>query len=194
MKGSEKAQAQGLLFLKGNEGIKAKARLVFAKNPESRAQAVLLDLVFGVFVFVLLFAFLYSQWQASLSTALREQGFEELHARGFQAVDSLVSSKGQPSNWHLLSQSDINVLGIARKRNVVDEARLSRFLSLDYEFARQKLALSSFDFFFHISNSQGVDFNFGLLPDSNIAVFSFRRIVDYKGVESIVDFTVFKKA
>lgn len=186
MKGSEVVGFFGraFLLLKGGKS---------SRNSESKAQAVLLDLAFGIFVFVLLFAFLYSQWQNSLSSALSEQDLDELHSRGFMAVDSLVSSKGIPSNWHLLSDGNVNSLGLAKKRNVIDEARLSRFLTLDYEFARRKLALSSFDFFFHFYNAQGVDFNFGLAPDSNVAVFSFRRIVDYKGVESIVDFTVFKK-
>ncbi len=160
----------------------------------SKAQAVLTDLAFAVFIFILLFAFLYSQWQKNLSTALQEQDFERLNSRTSQAVDSLVSFKGFPSDWFLLSVSDINSLGLAKKKRVIDERRLSRFLKLDYNFAVEKLRLEEFDFFFRLWNSQGIDLNFGLMPDANANAISLRRIVDYKGVESIVDFTAFRKA
>ena len=161
---------------------------------ETNAQSVMIDLAFGAFLFVLLFAFIYSQWQSNLSVASQESFFEELSGRSSMACDSLLSTQGSPHDWFLLSnQNDINAIGLSKKKRVVDERKLSRFLSLDYEFARQKLRLSEFDFFFNL-NSQGIDYNFGVFPDANAEIISLRRVVDFKGVESIVDCVVYRKA
>lgn len=169
----------------------------FQKNARraQSGQAVLTDLVFSAFVFVLLFAFIYSGIQSNISKASSEQDFEELSGLASESLDMLVSSKGIPGNWFLLADSDINSIGLAKKPLVIDDRKLSRFLSMDYESARQKFNLSYNDFYFRISNSSGFDRNFGILPtDSNNNVVSLSRVVDYKGVESIVEFTAFSQS
>lgn len=159
----------------------------------SRAQAVLTDLAFSAFLFILLFAFIYSHIQSGISSASSEQNFTELSLAASEASEALVSSKGSPSNWFLLSENDINSVGLARKSLVVDDRKLQRFLSLDYGFARQKLNMSSFEFYFRLYNSSGVDLNFGIAPSpaSVHSAVSLSRVVDYKGVESVVEFTAF---
>ncbi|MDO8647382.1 MAG: hypothetical protein Q7R70_03130 [Candidatus Diapherotrites archaeon] len=164
------------------------------KSLDSKGQSIFLDLAFGVFLFLLLFAFIYSQWQTNISVASQESDFEELSSRALMSCDSLVSSAGTPANWFLLSSADdINTIGIARKKRSLDDRKLSRFLSLDYNVSQQKLKLSGFDFYFHLFNSNGIDFNYGVSPDSNKVVVSLRRIVDYQGVESIVDCSVYRQ-
>lgn len=152
-----------------------------------------MDLAFGTLVFLLLFALLYNHWQSNSSMALQEQGFEETRAAATRTLDFLVNSRGFPQNWNLLQEGDINSIGLAREKRVLDPLKVSRFVSMDYNFARSKLNLGKYDFFFSVRNSAGPDLNYGNAEASDESQVTIERIVDYNGVESIAGFTAFRK-
>ena len=164
-----------------------------SKFPNTKGQALMIDLAFAVFIFTLLFAFLYGQWQQNISSSLSEQAFVELETRASRAVDSLIASKGIPQDWHLLPLQDVNSLGLAKKKRVLSLEKVSAFAALDYNTSRTLLKLSDLDFYFRLENSKGDLVSKGLVPDYNSESVSLLRIVDYNGVESVVEFAVFRR-
>ena len=124
---------------------------------------------------------------------MSEQAFVELETRASRAVDSLIASKGIPQDWHLLPLQDVNSLGLAKKKRVLSMEKVSAFAVLDYNASKALLKLSDLDFYFRIENSKGDLVSKGVIPDSNSESVSLLRIVDYNGVESVVEFAVFRR-
>jgi hypothetical protein len=89
---------------------------------------------------------------------------------------------------------DVNVelIGLAKKENVLDEERLMAFASMNYDSAVKLLSLGNYDFRFELyAKNSADDLNVGMPIDNNSTVVSLRRAVKYKGGEATVIFKVF---
>src|SRR3989339_564875 len=92
--------------------------------------------------------------------ALQEVQFKEAQCRkvseiiGFlnatQAIESLVSFEGTPSNWEELPLQQVQEIGLADESKTINEAKLNAFknLSADYNSTKVLLNLGLFDYFF----------------------------------------------
>lgn len=160
----------------------------------NRGQATLIDLLFGIFIFILLFTVLASFFSTNYSNTQKQQLQTDLESKAFEATDQLIRFQGLPSNWETLSSiDDVNLFGIALRDRVIDENKLARLSSLaltDYNKVKQKLNIGQYDFILDLTGKDNV--SIGISPASNATTIVIRRIVYYKGAEANVKFTLYK--
>ena len=64
-------------------------------------------------------------------------------------MNILVSSPGEPVEWENELLADVNIIGLASTRNVIDDEKIqqfSTFLGSDYEAMRELIGSGGYDF------------------------------------------------
>jgi len=148
------------------------------------------DILVAFILFIVAFSILNGIWVKNFNGALGSIELTEMESKALQAVNSLLKSGGYPVDW---GTSDVEVIGLAGKKNSVDGGKLALFTSMDYDSARDKLKLGGYDFLF-VFDALGSsdDVNFGSLPANNQTVVSLKRAVEFEGGEAFVYFKVFR--
>ena len=128
------------------------------KGLNSKAQVFSADSLLGlvVFLFALSIVFLYFNQLFERNSSFEETS--ELEILSFNALRSLVETKGLPENWNSLQVSEISALGLASERNVLDSSKLSSFLEIsssDYNSVKRILGLRKFDFRLVVNDLNG---------------------------------------
>jgi len=155
--------------------------LLLLKKSCSRGQVFSADSLLGlvVFLFALSIVFLYFNQLFERNSSFEESS--ELEILSFNALRSLVETKGLPENWNSLQVSEINALGIASERNVLDPGRLSRFLEIsgsDYNSVKGILGLRKFDFRFSVNDLNGaLVFSAGSAESSRVSFKTSRLAI-----------------
>ena len=149
--------------------------------------------IFMAFVgFILIFSFLNFVWSQNFFRAIEQREIIQKQLNASQAVDVLIKSRGSPAAWET-SPSSVEVIGLAKKKNVLSQAKLEAFEGLDYAIAQEKLKIGIYDFQFELKTSNPADDKtIGLEPPATEAVTVLRRNVIYKGVDSNVFFKLFE--
>ena len=157
-----------------------------------KGQVSIYDILMAFILFIFAFSILNGVWTKNYEGALDNIEFTEMESKALQAVNSLLKTRGFPGDW---SESDVEVIGLAYKKNSVDEGKLALFSSMDYNAAKEKLKLGSYDFVFVFDAPGSVD-DVNLVPPGGIPgganVVSLKRIVEFNGGDSVVYFKVFK--
>lgn len=159
---------------------------------ENKAQAVLIDFTMALFIFTIVSGYLGTIWAMNYFTMEKNYLMDDMQRLCFQAADLLVSSKGVPVNWETMPLDDANTIGLAASERVIDEQKLNRFKNLggDYGKAKELLNMANYDFYFELHGSD--DVNAGLQPMAEAYKVVVKRIVEYKGEEADVTFTLYK--
>ena len=163
---------------------------------DRKGQIFTTDLILAVtvFLFVLTLTIIYSNQVANRAYYWEETNERELAA--LLASRALVLSHGEPANWERLSVEDMNSIGLAGSRNVIDSRKLQRFADLNagsYGEAKALLGLSKYDVRITISDlNQQLLESFGLEPDANKETSSFTRAALYGGEAVLVRVKVYK--
>lgn len=166
---------------------------MFKKNWENflgkKGQIVLVDFIFALTIFLLLFGTFYLYYMNNLQTFESEIKLREMRSLAEMSLDTLLSSKGIPANW---STSDVNVIGIISIPKVIAESKFAKMQSLGYSTIKQKLLFGRYDFFLSFKNLQET-INIGQMPsDTNYLRIALTAIVIKKGVSTNVEFTVYE--
>ena len=149
------------------------------------------DIIVALFIFVLVFATMRGLWISNLQKAETEQQYNKMKMKAMQAIESMVKIKGYPKNW---DESNVELLGLARKPNVLSESKLQQFAAMDYGNAKDLLLIGDYDFNFSLDAAEPTDnISVGMPLDNNSTIVSLKRIVKYKGAEADVVFKVFKE-
>ena len=160
----------------------------------SRGQATLIDILFGSFIFILLFTAMISFFSENYSNTQTQQLQTDLESKAFEVTDQLIRFEGLPANWETNSTiNDVNLFGIASRDRVIDENKLSKLSSFaiaDYNKVKQKLNIGQYDFILDLTGTDSI--SIGINPASNATIVVVRRIVYYKGAEANVKFTLYK--
>ncbi|MEM2138245.1 MAG: hypothetical protein QW568_04110 [Candidatus Anstonellaceae archaeon] len=122
-------------------------------SKSQRAQAIPLDLMMGVFVFVVMAAYFFILWDIfSLRFVEHAQTIDD-ELVAISVADRLVGFGGYPSNWTqapLTAQS----VGFASKQNEIEWSKVAAFAGMPY--ASQKIALGADkDFLIKIEQTDG---------------------------------------
>jgi hypothetical protein len=113
-----------------------------------------------------------------------------LEERAVGEAGVLLGSPGFPADW---SASDVNVVGLAIRPQVVDPQKLAELTSMDYNAARQGMNLGAFDFRIELVSATGTfDRNIGLLPALDDRVASVERKVLIGGDDAVFTFKLFR--
>lgn len=165
------------------------ARNRLASGIGSRGQSSLIDLVIGIFIFVLVFASVLSLINKNNADFVSNDETAEIKHASFFALKELTETQGFPLNWETLNENEVNRIGLM-KRNSIDEDKLVAFSNMTYSKSRELLNLEGYDYFFILD---GVDYiTAGLTPASQPEyLFSTKRIVKYKGSEAEIELQVY---
>ncbi len=161
----------------------------------SKGQIFTTDLI--VAVTVLLFILVVSSTSFGLiQNSLNEEEFySEMQEKALNASEVLVSTSGDPNSWELLSDLNVNSLGIAKERNVLDEEKIDRLVDLnatEYETIKEILGLSKYEFYFKVTEINGSSVKeFGTFPSTENTVI-VERYVLLNGAERKLILGVFK--
>lgn len=123
---------------------------------KQKAQAIPLDLMSGLFIFVLLLTYFIIQWDLFTTRFAERAEKGNLDLAAITISEMLVHTPGEPSNW---TQSPLLVksMGLAPRQNLLDWERVAAFSSLPYANAREALG-TDHDFLVVIETPDGARF------------------------------------
>ena len=157
------------------------------KLKNCKGQIFTMDLV--VAVTVLLFILVISMTSFGLiQNALNEEEFYfEMQEKALNASQALVSTSGDPNTWELLSDLNVNSIGLAKERNVLDKTKIDKLIDLNstnYEDIKEILGLAKYNFYFKITTINGQTVKeFGTFPGSQNKTIVIERYVLLNGEE-----------
>jgi len=156
----------------------------------SRGQFFSPDLIIAIFIFVLSLGFFFMASDSIFTHASLIQSKSQIDAVAHFTMDSLVYSPGSPSGWEELPLNDINFIGLADERNIINEKKVDALfdlLSNQYLGAKSKLGVGIYDFKFDLINSSGnVILSGGEISPEALQIFSYDRVVFYLGEPAII--------
>lgn len=156
-----------------------------------RGQISSYDALAALFLFLLAFTTLRGTWLGNLEVAENELEYNDMRSKAIQAIDSLVKTKGSPSDWN---SENVELIGLAEKPSVLSESKLREFSSMSYTTVKELLWLGNYDFRFELYAAEpSKDLNVGMPVDGNSTIVSLRRTINYLGGQGLVVFKVFKE-
>lgn len=138
----------------------------------------------SIFLFVLALVLILSN---NVNVRVNDiEEYNELEEASFNAVNQLILSGGEPINWNQFTDlNEVNSLGIAESRNVLDKNKLEWLVdnnALQYTGVKELLGLSKYDISISLQDLNGVELKkFGVDADENKQVISVERYVFYDG-------------
>jgi len=160
----------------------------------SRGQAVIIDFSVALMLFILMWFFITSQFNAQFADAIHSQSVDSMRLKADYTLETLVKSPGTPSNWENHSPADVNSIGLAVRDREISEEKLTAFsnFSGSYDELRQKMGIGDVDFFFTFDGVD--DATAGLPPGGDADKVTAQRIVMYKGGSAIVTLMLYRLA
>jgi len=159
---------------------------------KNKGQISSIDLLVSILFFVILFIALRNIWQENIVTVALESEQFQMQMYSNQALNVLLKTQGDPTNWNELSPNSINLIGISDSKDVINSTKLRAFTSLPYLTSSEKLGLNKYDFNFELYSTDNKVISYGANPDNNSITVSIKRFVMYNGGEALVIFKVFK--
>lgn len=156
-----------------------------ARIAGARGQAVPLDFMSGLFIFMVLLVYFVILWDMFSMRYIERANSLDMESHAISIAESLVSSPGQPFNWTespLAAQS----LGIASRPNCLDPYRISALQSLPYANAKRLLG-TDYDFLVKIESDEGARYaTLGQEPGNTTRIVEVSRVASYQGSTAIV--------
>ena len=158
----------------------------------SKGQALLLDLTFAFFLFLIAWSMLTSEFDKQLKTSQDFASVQEMKVKADYVLEGLVKNSGTPQNWESLQIADVNSIGLATKDREISEKKLAAFSNFTAQYSTLKniLGFEEYDFFFSFDGID--DSNAGLLPGGGANEVNAQRIVTFKGGVATAKITVYK--
>ncbi|MFH1234439.1 MAG: hypothetical protein V1493_02400 [Candidatus Diapherotrites archaeon] len=158
-----------------------------------KGQVSFYDFLIAMMLFMIAFTVLNGVWVNNYANATGMFAMNDMESRTLQALNSLIKTKGYPENWNA---GNVEIIGLASKKNAIDEAKLAQFRLMAYDDIKEKLKLEGYDFNFEFyAQNPADDFNiFSSSPSisSNPNIISLARAVEFKGGSAVVQFKVFR--
>jgi len=171
------------------------AKLGFARFSKGarlngRGQFFSPDLIIALTVFIIILAFFFVSSHAMSVQIDLYYIKNELEDVSHAVVNPLVLFGGEPYNWETKSFSDLNRMGLANERNILDDEKVDKFveyLTTDYNTLRTKMSLGKYDFKFELQDFNGSVIKEGgyVNPDFIVRIVQ-KRIASYNDRQVIV--------
>jgi hypothetical protein len=117
-----------------------------------KAQIWSLDFVISVVIFMivviaLIFSLNYTSVQTTEHISINQMGKTALFIS-----DSIIRSKGIPEDWNT---SNVKIVGLAEKENVLNETKVRYFLNLSEQKIKETLGIESYNFYVELKDIAG---------------------------------------
>ena len=150
-----------------------------------KAQIWSFDFAVSMVIFITALILVLSLWSYANSQTNEQLRQEKLQDLILTVSDVLVRSEGSPENW---TKDDVKIIGLASREKVLDPDKISEFMQIPYDTARQLLGTGSFNFHFQLSHANetvmklgGNDIAIGLSPANTSIVAPVERYVLFNG-------------
>ena len=164
-----------------------------------KGQVAVLDLFISALIFSIIVTTVMFTWNSYTQKIEDQLDYNSDLLTAYHISDLLTRYPGKPSSWEFLQHVSINpveIIGLAQDDRVLNPMKVDRFLALEYEFIQEKLNIGAYDFYFHLTEIDGDEFNpileVGNITDNSSAVV-LKRYVIYNETESILEFWLQKK-
>jgi len=148
------------------------------------------DLIIALILFIVILAFFFVS-SNSMSVQIDLYSTKnQLDEFSHTVINPLVLFPGEPFNWEIKSFSDLNRVGLAKEKNVLDKEKVGRFvefLTTDYAALRTKMSLGKYDFKFELQDFNGeIIIEAGYVNPSFTSRIVHKRIASYESRQVIV--------
>ena len=162
-------------------------------NPQNlkqtkKAQATMMDLLLGAFIFFIIFItliLLFNFYSNKLNDRISQQ---ELEDKAFMLTELLLS-QGKPAGWN---KDNFEIIGLATYDKHITSSRFSELQKIPYDTAKHSFGLEGYDFYIRITNDEIVE-EYG--SDIDLAgknVISLHRLIFYDNSASQIELRVWK--
>lgn len=119
-----------------------------------KAQIWSLDFAASLTVFLMVLLPLFFVWSYVNVQNRQEMELDEMERLALSISDALVRTGGSPGGWN---STDVKSIGLASSENVLDAAKVSEFLSMDYNKTKAVLS-GGRDFYFGLRDLNGTGY------------------------------------
>ncbi len=145
----------------------------------SKGQVSSYDVLIALIIFLLMFVVLRQLPMSNLAVAIDDFTYSEMRIYSGQAFDSILKTNGYPIDWDV---NNVEIIGLAQRANIIDEEKVIQFLQLDYNNAKEALALNKYDFNLSINSVEdSKEFSFGVNVPSDKEIIVIERVIYYGG-------------
>ncbi|MCX8195286.1 MAG: hypothetical protein N3G22_04245 [Candidatus Micrarchaeota archaeon] len=148
-----------------------------------RGQSIPMDLIAGVFVFILAISYFVILWDSYQTKYLEEMRARKNRLAAISVAEQLASSPGQPFNW-TGSPSSAQAIGLAIRQRELDPVRvkaLQMLAAANYSEAKRLLGVDE-DFLIKIETMQGARLiTIGQEASNETFAYEVSRLVYYNG-------------
>ena len=145
----------------------------------SKGQVSSYDVLIAIVIFMMMFVVLRQLPISNLASAVNDFSYSEMKIYSGQAVDSMLKTNGYPTNWN---NGNVVLIGLAERPNIIDSEKVEQLLLVDYESAKEALALNKYDFNFSIDSiDDSLDFSYGVSVPEDKEIIVIERVVYYGG-------------
>jgi len=137
-------------------------------HKKSRGQVLTIDFVLSLGVFLAAFYILFMLWGVVQGILLLNMNELEMSKIAVSISQSLASTPGQDSNWHVTSMENSSAFGLAWRSNMLQSEKLDEFMSLNatnYTLVKEKMGAGKYELYVFIDELDGLRLHeFGLAP------------------------------
>lgn len=149
---------------------------------------------FTALIFILVISF--SSFGLIQNSLNEEEFYSEMQEKAINATQVLISTSGEPNSWEKLNDLNVNSIGLAKERNVLDESKVNKLIDLNldnYQEIKEILGLQKYDFYFKITsmNNQSLK-EFGVFPSAENKTTVIERYILFNEEEAKFVLGVFK--
>lgn len=116
------------------------------------------DLIIALIVFIIILAFFFVTSHAVATQIDLYYQKNEIEEVSHTILNPLVLFGGEPYNWELQTFSDLNRVGLAKEKNILDPQKVDKFIEFldnNYTALKSKMSLGKFDLKFELQDFNG---------------------------------------
>lgn len=150
------------------------------------------DLIVSSMILLLLFGFLVNQYNYGVKSFSEELNYNELKEIAVNTSNSLILSKGFPSNW-VKDINKVKELGLVKEKRILSKEKINALAEMDYSKIKELLNLFENELFIELIDFNGTTIKeIGLKPVKEKQKVSVRRVVIYEDKKTKLVVTVWK--
>ncbi len=157
-----------------------------------KAQLFTIDLILGIFIFLLTVVAMFSMWDLYLGRFKKDVIYDENFIKALHITDNFVKTPGYPINWN---SQNVEVIGLATENRNLLVDKVKNLTSMSIDEAKKILNIENQNFYFAIVLLNGsVIEKLGkkeLTTHKN--KIKIRRPVIYDGKEAMLEFELWEK-
>ena len=152
------------------------------------------DLIIAVLIFFTILFFFFNASDAIFSRVDLSENLTAADEVSHNTMNILIYSPGVPINWETNNFSELNIVGLAVQKNIIDENKLVKliyFLDNEYLLTKEKMGLGKNEFKLELVNYDGeVLYSSNHVFGASNYKLSYERIVLFNGQQAILRGTI----